>query len=233
MYQRLISMIPPHRVYVETHLGGGSVMRAKQPAECNIGVEIDPRVVARMRRDDMPFAEIVLGDALTFLTSFKFVGDEFVYCDPPYLPSARRRKQVYRHDYSEADHARLLAVLKRLPCAVMVSGYASQLYDYELSSWRRVEFDHITHVGRTTEVVWMNYDPPIVLHDHSYVGANFRQREAVKRRRNRMLAKILAMSSAEKGALLSELVAEEPDLFRYLMAAVAHQSPEAEVGYVR
>lgn len=233
MYQRLISMIPPHRVYVETHLGGGAVMRAKQPAERNIGVEIDPNVVAQMRLDEMLFAEIVLGDALTFLTSFEFVGDEFVYCDPPYLPSARRRKKVYRHDCSETDHVGLLEALKRLPCAVMVSGYASELYDFELSNWRRVEFDHITHVGRTTEVVWMNYEPPVILHDHSYVGANFRRREAVKRRRSRMLSKILAMPSAEKGALLSELVVKEPDLFRSLMTVAAYRLPETEPGHVR
>lgn len=114
---------------------------------------------------------------------------------------------------------------------VMVSGYALELYDLEPVNWRRVEFDHITHVGRTTEVVWMNYEPPVILHDHSYVGANFRQREAVKR--SRMLSKILAMPPAEEGALLFELVVKEPDLFRSLVTVVAYRLPETEAGDVR
>jgi DNA adenine methylase len=224
MYQRLISMMPPHRVYIETHLGGGAILRAKEPAECSIGVEIDPAVVAERRNDPEIQAEIVEKDAIVFLEGYGFLGDELVYCDPPYLPGARRRPKVYRFDYTERDHVELLAVLKRLPCAVMLSGYRSSLYDDALSGWQRVEFDVVTHAGVATEVVWMNYDKPLILHDYSHLGRGFREREAIKRRRGRLLSRIQSLSARERGALYAELASVEPDLFQAALSAGA--SPE-------
>jgi len=38
VYQRLINLMPPHEVYIETHLGGGAVIRKKKPAKKNIGL---------------------------------------------------------------------------------------------------------------------------------------------------------------------------------------------------
>ena len=39
VFQKLINRMPPHEVYIETHLGGGAVMRNKRPAGSNIGIE--------------------------------------------------------------------------------------------------------------------------------------------------------------------------------------------------
>jgi len=36
VYQKLINLIPPHRTYIETHLGGGAIMRYKLPAKTNM-----------------------------------------------------------------------------------------------------------------------------------------------------------------------------------------------------
>lgn len=44
-YQKLINLMPPHDVYIETHLGGGAVIRNKRPARSNLGIEIDSEVV--------------------------------------------------------------------------------------------------------------------------------------------------------------------------------------------
>src|SRR5687767_12605543 len=44
-YQKLINLMPPHRVYIETHLGGGAVLRHKAPAELSIGIDSDPAVI--------------------------------------------------------------------------------------------------------------------------------------------------------------------------------------------
>ena len=45
VFQRLINLMPSHEVYIETHLGGGAIMRNKRPALRNIGIEIDPKVI--------------------------------------------------------------------------------------------------------------------------------------------------------------------------------------------
>jgi len=44
-FQKSINLMPPHDVYIETHLGGGAVIRNKKPARRNIGLEIDPKVI--------------------------------------------------------------------------------------------------------------------------------------------------------------------------------------------
>ncbi len=37
--------MPPHEVYMESHLGGGAIMRYKRKARRSIGIEIDPEVI--------------------------------------------------------------------------------------------------------------------------------------------------------------------------------------------
>ena len=39
--QPLIAMMPPHGAYIETHLGGGAIMKRKPPALRNIGIDRD------------------------------------------------------------------------------------------------------------------------------------------------------------------------------------------------
>lgn len=54
VYQRIISLIPPHRIYIEPFLGAGAVFRLKRPAEINIGVEIDPDVLRGWKLPEAP-----------------------------------------------------------------------------------------------------------------------------------------------------------------------------------
>ena len=39
--QPLIALMPPHSVYIETHLGGGAIMKRKPAALRNIGIDLD------------------------------------------------------------------------------------------------------------------------------------------------------------------------------------------------
>ena len=41
--QPIIAMMPPHDTYIETHLGGGAIMKRKPPALNNIGIDLDSR----------------------------------------------------------------------------------------------------------------------------------------------------------------------------------------------
>ena len=43
--QLIISMMPPHSTYIETHLGGGAVMKRKPPAPRNVGIDRDASVL--------------------------------------------------------------------------------------------------------------------------------------------------------------------------------------------
>lgn len=86
-----------------------------------------------------------------------------VYADPPYLPETRSRNvrrtgKGYRHEMTEADHRALADCLHAATGMVVVSGYASNLYDRELyREWDRREAPAFADGGLVrTEVLWLN-----------------------------------------------------------------------------
>lgn len=210
-YQRIISLMPPHATYIETHLGGGSILRRKRAACRSIAIDLDERVVARWRTSGMAAVDFVHGCAVGFLRRYEFVGDELVYSDPPYWPDARRRARCYRHDYSREDHLELLATLKALPCRVMLSGYANATYDEALAGWIRHAVANQTQAGPVEEALWTNYTPDHRLHDYSYVGEDFRERERIRRGRRTQVERLRRAPPVERAAMLSDILDTFPD----------------------
>jgi DNA adenine methylase len=105
--------------------------------------------------------------------------ETFFYCDPPYVPEARRLKQAYRHEMSLDDHKDLVNLLLGVRGKVMLSGYWHEVYEpLEKAGWKRIDFPTAcSAVGRTrytkilgegsarrmqprVESIWLNYDPP-------------------------------------------------------------------------
>lgn len=206
VYHKLINLMPPHRVYIETHLGGGAVMRHKKPAEINIGIEKDPDVVMLWKKKQPLRFDLILDDAIQFLKEYNFTGDELIYCDPPYLRDTRKKKEkLYKYDSSYSEHQELLNLLKTLPCMVMISGYESTLYTEMLTSWNSYNYQASCHHGVATEWVWMNYSAPLELHDYRYLGDNFRERERIKRKSIRWVSRLERMPVLERQALLNAL----------------------------
>lgn len=209
-YQHVVNLMPPHCVYIETHLGGGAVMRHKQAAARSIGIDLDKRVIdAWTATPGMP-TELVHGKAEGFLKNYRFTGSELVYCDPPYHPDTRRQERVYRHDYSEHDHVELLKILATLPCKVLLSGYAHPLYDAMLKGWNLRQFEAATHNGVRTENLWFNFEPPTRLHDARYLGGDFRERQSTKRRLQRLQSKVVSMDPIERNAFMQWMHEQYP-----------------------
>ncbi len=80
-YQHIINHIPPHRVYVESHLGGGAVLRKKKPAAHSFGIDLDSRVFQQI--GSLSHFKPICGDAAEVLPRLSLGGEDFVYCDPP------------------------------------------------------------------------------------------------------------------------------------------------------
>lgn len=88
------------------------------------------------------------------------------YVDPPYVFETRcrikekRSARGYRHEMDTDDHLELLDTLKSLRGMVVLSGYASTLYDHALEGWERRTTTARISAGRGTatreEVIWMN-----------------------------------------------------------------------------
>jgi DNA adenine methylase len=84
-----------------------------------------------------------------------------LYVDPPYLGTARKWDRLYQLDMPGGDdHRALLDALLACSAAVVLSGYASPLYDDALAGWDRVEMAASTGQGgvyaNRTEVLWSN-----------------------------------------------------------------------------
>jgi len=206
--QPIIALMPPHDTYIETHLGGGAIMKRKPPALRNIGIDLDARALARFACD-YP-VEKIHGCAHRFLAEYPFAGRELLYCDPPYLQHTRSSGRRYRFDYQERDHVELLALLKRLPCQVMLSGYPSALYDQWLGDWQTLELQVMNQAGVRTEKLWFNFTPERLFWA-GYAGRNFTDRQRIKRKAESWARRYQAMPRAERLAVLAGLMAVEAE----------------------
>lgn len=219
LFQKILNLIPPHRVFLEPFAGLATVARKKRPAEKTLLIDRaqNPALILPAG------AEFITGDGVEFLASYPWRGDEFVFADPPYLPETIAGRRYYSHIMTAEDHARLLAVLRGLPVPVLLCGYRSALYDAELATWHRDDVRVMTraHTWRT-ECLWRNYERPAVLHEFSAVGEDYRARWNLKRCRRRWAARLQRMPAAERSALFAALVdVMEPDAARRIMASAA------------
>jgi hypothetical protein len=136
----------------------------------------------------------------------------FIYLDPPYLHATRKDLSMYTFEMDDATHLHLVAsVLPALSAAgarFALSGYRSAMYDEAAASsgWVRRDFQAMTRQGVATESIWMNYEPTeIRQHDLEYTGANYRERERIKRKAFRWVQKILAMPDPERRFILASI----------------------------
>ena len=204
--QTIIAMMPPHETYIETHLGGGAIMKRKPPARHNIGIDLDRRVLGRFQCE-YP-VELINGCAHRFLAEYDYQGRELVYSDPPYLRCTRTSGRKYRFDYEERDHINLLALLKTLPCQVMISGYPSALYDELLGGWHTLELQVMNQAGVRTEKLWFNFALDRV-HWASYAGKNFTDRQRIKRKAANWARRYQDLPQPERLAVLAAMMGVE------------------------
>ncbi|GGK31977.1 SAM-dependent methyltransferase [Pilimelia terevasa] len=114
-----------------------------------------------------PFAERLRDVSLECLPALDLIAkygqhpSVLLYVDPPYL-GAVREARGYRHEMrDDVDHRQLAEALHGCHAAVVLSGYASDLYDRELyTGWDRHSIAASTGQGGTwanrTEVLWSN-----------------------------------------------------------------------------
>lgn len=223
--QQIINCIPPVKTIASVFGGNCALLRTIRPAEISFFIDADHSAVQNFSawRDAAGRKEImcICGDALAWLEELRDQrlddgNGMFVYCDPPYLPStlsrpdhSLRNGQRYAHKFGVECHEKLLSLITKLKCYVMISGYRSAMYDRTLQepTWWRKDFPAMTHGGVRTESIWMNYNPTMLtsLHDYRFLGNTFREREVWKKRRQTIERKFSKLSALEKRAMLEHL----------------------------
>lgn len=81
VYQRIISLMPPHDVYIEPFLGGAAVMRLKRPARLNIGIDL-------VAPSELPLRALNVGNVVEDLSVENGVAGSLIVNDD----GARRRR---------------------------------------------------------------------------------------------------------------------------------------------
>lgn len=215
VYQKIINLQPPHDTYVEPLLGSGTIMRLKKPAARNIGIDNDENALGSFTAQNGGTDGVTLhhGDAFAFLKRHPFTAKDLIYCDPPYRHETRSKTDMYRDEWPKADHVRFLDIITELPCMVMISGYWTELYAEKLKDWNSISYMTMTRGGyQKEEWLWFNYPFPTALHDYSYLGEDYRERENIKKRNTRMIAKLKALPLLERQAMLSAIDEARPHL---------------------
>lgn len=217
--RRIINIIPPHAVYIEPFLGSGRVMRHKRPApRASIGFETDPALCAAWRAAAPPDVQLVEADALEHLERLVFElyalgldpSDLVIYCDPPYLLHTRRdTSPVYHREWTDADHMRFLILVMRMRCRVIVSHLPCEEYATALAGWHTFTFQNATRHGLQTEQIWTNYAPGPELHEFTFIGNDFRERERIKRQLAIVRRRFAALPPPARLALLAMLQAHD------------------------
>ena len=95
--------------------------------------------------------------------------------------------------------------MEKIRWKVMISGYCSKLYAKELKSWHLTTFGSMTRRGMALEHLWCNFPPPTELHDYSFLGEDYRERERIKRKVKSWQDKFEAMPKLERQALMAAL----------------------------
>ena len=206
--QAIVGLTPPHGACIETHLGGGAIMKRKPPALRNIGIDLDRRAI-----DSFSCAypvELHHGCAHAFLSDFDFDGRELVCSDPPCARSTRRSQRRHRYDCTDADHVELLGILKSLPCSAMISGYPSRPCDEHLADWRTLEIQAGNQSCAVTEKPWFDFAPDRVRW-HACAGRNFTDRQRIKRHAESWARRCRAMPPGERLAVVSAIMAVEAE----------------------
>jgi len=96
--------------------------------------------------------------ALDVIEQYGAFPDNLLYVDPPYVLATRRGGR-YSHEMDDSDHRELAAALRACAGPVLLSGYASELYDELYDGWQQVKISARSDNALkrdVVEVVWAN-----------------------------------------------------------------------------
>lgn len=216
VYKTIINQIPKHSVYCELFLGRGTIMRYKKPAPIlNIGLDLEIDLCNAWKQAIINLPILIFNQCgIKYLQNmptnplFNKVqsSDIFIFLDPPYLIESRKQDQKrYKHELTTAQHTSLLETIVTIPYNIAITCYPNQLYNSYLNRWYSLEFTSQTRKGRVTEILYMNYPHPETLHDYSFIGNNFRERERIRQKIKRHVEGLQRLPNHERNAILEAI----------------------------
>jgi len=216
LYHKIISIMPPHKTFVEAFAGSAAIYRYKLPSEITFLNDADPLVYDAWQNSphDPMQLKISTRDSVDFLKQFARAGeDTLIYLDPPYLLETRAsQKQLYNYEMSAADHVAFLGYVISLSCRLVISHYPCGLYNSFLSSWNYFDIPVSVRGRVCNERVYFNYQDPVDLHDYRYLGNDRTDRQRIRRKLHRLALKLQELNPKERNCILSMLNTSKADV---------------------
>jgi DNA adenine methylase len=138
------------RFEIDGMTGGINYFHQKLPEAIRIATE-------RLKHSSRCLVQIENKDALLLIEKYNRE-NVLMYLDPPYLLDTRKRKKIYRHEYSDNEHEELLKKIIVSKAKIIISGYMSDLYSEYLYGWNVDCKKSTDQAGnRKTEYIWRNF----------------------------------------------------------------------------
>ncbi len=210
-YQQIINQIPPHDNLVVPFLGNCAVVRNIDYNKV-IACELDKEVCEKWNSMDLKNVMVMNTCGIDYMVpkdiSRKFNCDNTVfYLDPPY-PLETRTNKRYKYDLGDEDQFKLLSFVKVLAnfnFKIIISSYENEKYDKHLKNWRKVKYNSMTRGGVKEECLYISFPETDTLHDYSYLGIDFSDRDRIKRKIKRHINRLKKMEPKERNAIIESI----------------------------
>jgi DNA adenine methylase len=216
-FQVLINHVPPCHVFCSLFLGNCGLTRYIKPAALNILNDKDIAVTDAWQQSGLSENyEIFNEDAIDVLIAINerlatIADSVFIYLDPPYLMETRKGKNpIYKFEMTTLDHQLLLdkvIEMDKIGFKFMISHYPNAMYDELLPTWIIHDFYSKIRNGMALERIYMNYELTDKLHDYTYIGGDFREREKNNRIKNNFVKKVKRMPEKLRNSIIESLIA--------------------------
>lgn len=204
--QQIISQIPKCEVFIDAMCGSGIVSSAISGCH-RIVNDIDVSIIDRLRyaAADVTFTNLDYRQVLKQYDNGS--QNRVIYFDVPYLMATRSYQlPIYKHDWTDVDHKKFIAIARKITIPCMISHYPCALYDNAFLKWRKVTYQSMTRGGIREEALYMNYQQPPLLQCYQHIGKNFTDRQRIKRKVSRHIDKLQKIDPQERAAILSAII---------------------------
>lgn len=207
VYQLIINQIPPHKIWIEACAGSAAITKNICPAAQSFVFEVEPVQASKLKIELNNRAVIFNSNFMDGSIDRLSCGEAtFIYIDPPYMKSTRLGKRnIYKEEWTDNDHEKFLWWLTERREMIMVNHPICHAYMCTLGDWRRVEYKYMSRGGLLDDCLWMNYRTQDRLHDYSYVGSDRTERQRIKRKADRVIAKLSALPGIERNAIIERI----------------------------
>ena len=206
--QKILSLIPKHRVFIEGFAGGAGIAKnIYTGSETVILIEKNKKQCDILELD-LPGSVVVNDCVFDFIENFKYIINPNVvlFLDPPYIFSTRFNNSIfYDFELSDNDHVKLLLSILQLPCNVIIIHPVSSIYAKYLNFWYYKNVTIRYNKKNSKEIIYYNFQDSIAKNDYSSHGENSTDRQRIKRKITRNIQKIENLNPVDKECLLNAI----------------------------